>query len=122
MGLMTFLGDGNPTRLRGLAWLSLSDLGQVGTGTITDDGGGGGTATWTYGGTIPCRIDPMTGGELVTGGRLSDRSTHTITVPAGTVVSVASRFALAGRGTFEVTAVRSRTGEALTFFEVVQAS
>lgn len=122
MGLTTFLDDDNPTQLRGLAWLSLSDLGQVGAGTIVSDGGGGGTATWTYGGTIPCRIDPMTGGELLTADRLADRSTHTVTVPAGTSVSPASRFAIAGRGTFEVTAVRSRTGESLTFFEVVQIS
>lgn len=122
MGLTTFLGDDNPAQLRGLAWLSLSDLGQVGSGTVTDDGGGGGTTTWSYGGTIPCRIDPITGSELVTAGRLSDRSTHTVTVPAGTTVLAASRFVIAGRGTFEVTAVRSRTGEPLTFFEVVQAS
>jgi len=122
MGLATWLGGGTVTQLRGLAFLSLSDFGQVGAGTVVSDGGGGGTASWSYGGTIPCRIDPITGGEQMAADRLSDRSTHMVTVPAGTQISTAARFAIAGRGTYEVTAVRSRTGEPLTFFEVVQAS
>jgi head-tail adaptor len=122
MGLATFLSGGTINQLRGLAWLALGDLGQVGTATITSDSGGGGTAVWSYGGTIACRIDPITGGEQMAADRLSDRSTHTVTVPPGTAITTAARFAIAGRGTYEVTAVRSRTDEPMTFFEVVQAS
>jgi hypothetical protein len=59
MGISTFLDGQTPSQLRGLLWLSLSDLGQRGTATLTDDSGGGGQAYWTYGSSIPCRIDPI---------------------------------------------------------------
>lgn len=122
MPLSTFLNDIVPTQLRGLAWLALSDTGQVGAGSIVSDSGGGGTASWTYGGTIPCRLDPLTGDEGVVGSRLHDRSTHLITVPVGTAVDGEDRFVVAGRGTFEITAVRERTGAALLPLEAAEIS
>jgi hypothetical protein len=45
-----------------------------------------------------------------------------ITVPAGTSVSTSNRFLITGRGTFEVTAVRERTGEFARVFEAVEVS
>jgi len=122
MPIGTFLNGSTPMQLRGAAWLALSDEGRVGSGTIVDDGGGGGTTTWAYGGTIPCRVDPLAGDERIAALKLSDRSTHLITVPPNTAMTTASRFALLAGGTFEVTAVRSRTGELLRFFEAVQVS
>jgi head-tail adaptor len=124
MGLSTFLNGGTAVQLRGLAFLALSETGNVGAGTIVSDSGGGGTASWTYGGTIPCRIDPIgdRGDSRMTGGRIDERSTHVITVPFGTPVASANRFAITGRGTFEITAAREQTAEMVTFFEVIEAS
>jgi hypothetical protein len=56
------------------------------------------------------------------GGRIDERSTHLVTVSPGTSVSTRSRFAIAGRGTFEVTATRDQTGEFARSFEVFEAS
>jgi hypothetical protein len=122
MPLGTFLDGDNPSQLRGLAWLSLSELGWKLTKTVTSDSGGGGTAMFTPGGTVSCRIDPFGQGgrnESTFGGRLDERSTHVVTLPAGTDVGQDDRFVISGRGTFEVTAVRERTREWAAFIEVV---
>lgn len=120
MPIGTFLNGSVPSRLRGLLWLSLSDSAQVGTLTSTDDSGGGGTSSWTYATAVPCRIDPITGNESVSAERISDRSTHLVTLPAGTTVPTNGRIAIAGRGTFEVTAVQIQTAAMATLVEVVQ--
>lgn len=122
MPLSTFLNGQNPDQLRGLMWLALSDTGYLVSGTITDDSGGGGTMTWTAGTVgIPCRVDPVTGrgADRMTGGAIDERSTHVVTVAPGTTITAASRFAVDGRGTFEVTATHSQTGELASVFEVI---
>lgn len=119
--LHTFLSP-VPSRLRGLLWTALSDTGRVGARATVDDQGGGVTTTWVYGDLLPCRIDPLTGNEASAGGRISDRSTHLVTVPAETEVTTDGRFVIDGRGTYEVTGVQDRTGELARFFEVVQVS
>jgi hypothetical protein len=125
MPLSTFLDGDTPTQLRGLAWLSLSDVGHVVTRTVVSDGGGGGTISWAAGTAVPCRIDPIgdRGSPRSTGGRIDERSTHVVTVSSGTIPGTAlvadSRFAIDGRGTFEVTAVRDRTAEWSRQVEVV---
>lgn len=122
MPLATFLNGQNPDQLRGLAWLALSDTGYLVAGTIVDDSGGGGTLTWNAGTVgIPCRIDPVNDGSgRLTGGAIDERSTHTITVPPGTNIAATGRFAITGRGTFEVTATHAQTGELVSVFEVVE--
>jgi hypothetical protein len=122
MPLSTFLNGTVPSQLRGLAWLSLSDVGQIGAGTVTSDTGGGGTTTWAYSGTIACRVDPLSARGGVTGGQIDERSTHRVTVPPGVSVSPANRFAVTGRGTFEVTATHTRTDAETQVFEVIQIS
>lgn len=122
MPIGTFLNGSPVTQLRGLAWLALSDEGQVGEGAVTDDGGGGGATVWTYGATVACRIDALAGDERMAASKLSDRSTHLITVPPETAMTAASRFVITGRGTFEVTAVRDSTDELMRFFEAVEVS
>lgn len=107
---MGLINDDPPFRLRGLLFLSLTDVGKVGTRSATSDSGGGASATWTYGADVPCRVDPLGGAETVVAGRLDDRSTHKITVPVGTTVTTDDRFAVTGRGTFEITAVLDRAG------------
>ena len=84
MPLSTFLQGRAPTQLRGLQWLALTESGQVLSVTNTADDGGGVSQEWAAGSAVPCRIDPLCGGEEVTANRLSDESTHLVTVPAGT--------------------------------------
>ena len=124
MPLGTFLNGGTATQLRGLQWLALSDTGKVGTLTATSDSGGGASTTWVFGADVPCRIDPI-GDRTDSGviaGRIDERSTHEITVPAGTTVLPANRFSITGRGTFEVTAAPQRTAEWTRVFEAVEVS
>lgn len=122
MPLGTFLNGSEPARLRGLLWLALSDVCQVGTLTATDDGGGGATSSWSYGADVPCRIDPITGNESLAAERISDRSTHLVTLPPGTMVTTSSRLAINGLGTFEVTAVQLQTAAMAQLVEVVQVT
>lgn len=116
----TFLDSGNVTQLRGLAWMTLSEVGHIGTATVSDDSGGGSVSDWAYGGVIPCRVDPIGENEVEDAGRISDRSTHIVTLPPGTTISAANRFTIDGLGTFEVTAVQVRTDEHVRFVEVVK--
>jgi hypothetical protein len=124
MPLSTFLNGGTAIQLRGLQWLSLSDVGHYVTQVSTDDQGGGVTQVWAAGSVdIPCRVDPIgTGRERgMVGGMIDERTTHVVTVPAGSTVTADSRFVIDGRGTFEVTAVRDRTAEHFRVVEVVAA-
>lgn len=123
MSLSTFLNGREPSRLRGLLWLSLSDTGDLLSLTSTSDSGGGASQTWGTAGTaIPCRVDPLSSTTGVIAGRIDERSTHVVTVPLGTVVGGSDRFAVSGRGTFEVTATRVQTAELATTFEVIEIS
>jgi hypothetical protein len=109
--------------LRGLQFWAFEDMGWTLRGTVIDDMGGGGTTTYVPGGTIPCRIDPLTraGDERVVGGRLDDRSTHRVTTIAGADVRNTDRFAITSGTVYEVTAVHKRTSELTKVFEVVEA-
>jgi hypothetical protein len=120
MPIGTFLDGVIPTRLRGLAFLALSDTGHLETQVSTDDSGGGASQVWTAGTAIPCRVDDMTGSEQLSAGRISDRSTHTIMVAPDVVPTPADRFLIDGKGTFEITAVRNRTREWLQILEAAQ--
>lgn len=113
--------SGTITYLRGTHLAALSASGQVGAGSVTDDIGGGGTTVWNYATAIPCRIDPLTGDEDSVGGRLTERATHVITLPPETSISAVNRFQTAG-ATYEITAIRERTGEQVRRVEAVQIS
>jgi head-tail adaptor len=84
---------------------------------VVSDGGGGFTETFTAAGTFSCHVAPIGGGERVVGGRISDRTTHVLSVPAGTTISAADRVVVDGK-TFEVTAVRTRSWEIVRRVEV----
>lgn len=105
---------------RGLATEALSDTAVLLSGTVVDDGGGGGTVTTVAAGTVIARLDTLTGSEGEIAGRVSDRSTHLVTLPAETSIDTAHRLSISGRGTFEVTAVRENTDEFARFVEVVE--
>ena len=124
MPLSTFLNGREPVRLRGLLWLALSETADVLSTVNTSDSGGGVTQVWgTAGANVPCRVDPLGGmGGVLLAGRIDERSTHLVTVPPGSTVSANDRFAIHGRGTFEVTATREQTAEFSTSFEVIQVA
>lgn len=105
---------------RGLTTEALTEEGWPIGGSVISDGGGGGSVTAIAGGTIACRLDTIRGNESVAANRISDRSTHLITLPPGTEVSTANTFYVDGRGTYEVTAVRERTDEFTTVIEAVE--
>lgn len=107
--------------LRGLGGF-LTETGQVIGATIVDDGGGGGTFVPSTGGTIACRIDALGGSEGEIAERISDRSTHLVTLEPETSVTVANDFAIDGRGTYEITAVREHTDELTRVIEVTPKS
>lgn len=121
MPLSTFLNGRPYTTLRGAAFLALSDVGHLVSGTVTSDGGGGGTTVWSAGtADIPCRVDAISGSEALSAGRISEVSTHVIVMPYGTDIDVRDRFAIENRGTFEITAVSERTAEAFRQLEAAE--
>ena len=122
MPFSTFLDGRNPTQLRGLAWLSLSDTGVIQSNAGTSDAGGGITSAWSNVGTTECRLDPLTSRSRITGGQIDERSTHVVTVPPDAVIGAADRVVIAGQGTFEITAADSRTRPWLNTFEVIEIS
>jgi uncharacterized protein YndB with AHSA1/START domain len=121
MPLSTFLDGRSYTQLRGAAWLALSDVGHVQSGSVVSDGGGGGTTVFTSGSAVPCRIDPLTGNERLVASQIADQSTHVVTFAPDVTVALTDRIEIDGRGTFEVIAIRDRTREWLGRVEVVQA-
>jgi hypothetical protein len=104
---------------RGAITEALTETANVLTGSVTDNLGGGGTTTYGTSADVRCRIDALGGDEGEIAERLSDRSTHLVTLPPGTEVSVADDLSIDGRGTYEVTAVRENTDEHARFVEVV---
>lgn len=124
MPLSTFLNGRNPTTLRGLRMLALTDTATVQTRTSTSDSGGGVTQVWASAGSLQVRIDPISdrGGAATVASRIDERSTHVITTTFGVTVGADNRIVIAGRGTYEVTATRERTDAVTQVFEVVEAS
>ena len=122
MPLSTTLHDSVPTQLRGLAYLALSTTGQVLTRSLTDDGAGQQAETYTPQTAIPCRVDPLGGGEGEAADRIDQRTTHLITIPPATTVKAQDRFSVSGVGNFEITAVRTRTDENVRVLEAVEDS
>lgn len=119
MPLSTFLDGRAPTR--GLLWLALSDTAYVFKRSSESDGGGGSTDKYTKQAGVSARIDPIGGGEAELAARVSDRSTHVVTLRPGTEISLDDDLEIAG-SRYEVTAIRSRTGEMALMVEVTDAT
>jgi len=104
---------------RGAITEALTETANILAGSVIDNLGGGGTVVMGTSEDIRCRIDSMGGDEGEIAERLSDRSTHLVTLPPGTEIVVADDLSIDGRGIYEVTAVREYTGEHARFIEVV---
>jgi head-tail adaptor len=91
---------------------SLSGTAVIQSQSFTDDGGGGGTLAWTAGGTVSCRVAPLTGTEREMGERIASDADWLITLPGTASVTTNSRIVVTGsghNGTYEALAVRSWT-------------
>lgn len=102
--------------------LFLPDQATIHAHTRTSDGAGGSTDTWSPGAPVPGRISPAsatagTGERGAVAGRIDDRTTHIITLPAGTPVTKADRIEIGGR-LYDVTLVRTRSVEITRRVEV----
>jgi hypothetical protein len=89
---------------------------------VNDGAGGVGSGYVADPATVACRIAPVAGGEGPDqGGAVDDRTTHIVTLPAGTTVEEPDRLVIDGV-TYEITLVRKRPGlEAVRRVEVVEA-
>lgn len=81
-------------------------------GTLTADGMGGYTQTWSAAGTVSCRVMPATesGAERLIADRITEADAWVITVPQGTDVVAKDRISESGR-TFEVVTAIAHTWE-----------
>lgn len=106
------LTDGDLTRMRTVAEQALPGTAVIQNGTLTSDGGGGNTEAFTArtGGTVACRVAPLTGREGELGDRITADANYVITLPAGTTVETDDRIVISGI-TYNVTAVRDRSWE-----------
>jgi hypothetical protein len=96
----------------------LPEIGRVLTQTQVKTAGGGYKETFVPGDDMPCAIKPVMAANGMSGGRIDDRTTDLLQVPAETEIRPVDRFEVDGWGTFEVTFVRRRSEELLRTVEV----
>lgn len=117
MGLIEIGPGAEP---RGLALRILRQTGHFEIMGGTSDGGGGLIAGTAVGGTIPCRVDPVSGDPTIIGARLDSETTHIIHVLGGSVFVAGDHFVVDGRGTFQITAPRRYFNAPVDSFEVFE--
>jgi head-tail adaptor len=100
------------TRMRAVAEQAMPGTAVIQGGTLASDGGGGWTETFAprSGGTVACRVAPVTGTEREIGGRIHADAEYVITLPAATTVETDDRIVV-GAITYNVVAVRDRSWE-----------
>jgi head-tail adaptor len=103
--------------MRATASEALPGTAIISSQTFASDGGGGGSLTWTAGGTVDCRIAPLNGSEGERAERIAADAEYIVTLPQGTSVTTNSQLAIGG-GTFAVEAIRDRSYEVTTRVEV----
>lgn len=91
---------------------SLPETAQLQLRTLTPDGAGGFSESWTTVATVGCRVSPSGSQpqERVFADRAGGVSTWTITLPALTAIDLADRL-IVGARTFEVVGVIARSQE-----------
>jgi head-tail adaptor len=92
---------------------------EISSQSFASDGGGGGSLTWTAGGTVDCRIAPLNGSEGERAERIAPHAEYIVTLPQSASVTTSSQLAIGG-GTFAVAAVRDRSYEVTKRVEVVK--
>lgn len=99
-------------RMRTIAQDALPGTAVIQNGTLTSDSGGGYTEAFTprTGGTVACRLAPVSGNEREEGDRINADADYIITLPATTTVETDDRIVI-GAITYNVVAVRDRSWE-----------
>lgn len=108
--------------MRTTAGYALPDSAVIQAQTITSDGGGAGTTTWTASGTVDCRLAPasnFSAREGMLGGRIATDSDYIVTVPTTASVTTDSRLVISG-GTFNVESILDRSYEIATRIHVTE--
>lgn len=101
--------DAELDQIRSDAQELLQSTCQIFARTTAQSGGGGVTESWNPGADIPCRIAPISARERrAAGSRISDESTHVVTLPAYTEIEATSRLQIDGAGGYSVTGIRTR--------------
>lgn len=90
-------------------------------GTLVSDGGGGGSISYTSGGTVACRVAPISGTEREIADRISSDAEFVITLPHSANVTTDAKLAISG-STYSVEAIRDRSYEITTRVEAVKDS
>lgn len=88
-------------------------------GTLVSDGGGGGSISYTSGGTVACRIAPISGTEREIADRISSDAEFIVTLPHDANVTTDAKLAIGG-STYSVEAIRDRSYEITTRVEAVK--
>jgi hypothetical protein len=117
---MNLLTAGEIAQMRETLEDSFSGTAVIQSGTIGDDSGGGGTATWSAAGTVECRVASLSGAERELGNRLAEDAKWVLTLPQSATVTTDSRFVITGaghNGTFEALAIRAWTPSLSTRIE-----
>lgn len=103
---MTLLSDADLDGMRGVLNESLPDTAVIYASSYVSDGGGGGTTSWVAGGTVSCRVGPVSGDEAVFGDRISADAEWIVTLPAETSITTNSQIAV-GSKVYRVEALRA---------------
>lgn len=114
------LSPGELASMRETLEASLPGTAVIQTRTVTSDGGGGGSATWSASGTVPCRLGPgvrQGEGEQVDGDRVTPDAQALVTVPFDAEVTESQRLAING-AVYSVTRVSDRDWKIGTRIEV----
>lgn len=107
--------------MRSVASDALPGTAVIQSQTFSSDGGGGGSLAWAAGGTVACRLAPLTGSEREIADRISSDADYIVTLPHNASVTTNSRLVISG-GTFNVEAIRDRSWNVSTRVEVVKAT
>jgi head-tail adaptor len=109
---MNLLSDQDLDSMRATATEALDGTAVIQMQQFVSDGGGGGSATWTASGTVPCRIAPYTqsAGESLEGGQVMNDAEVIITTPAETDIEANARIVSDGR-IYTAVAIRRRSQE-----------
>ena len=109
---MTFTAD-QLTHMRAVLNQLMPNTGYILTQAYTNDGYGGVVEAWGTAGTITCRVDAVSGRELLAGGAVQPFFSYKLTAPYDTVLSEAQRVQV-GSETYAVKSVDAGKSDAIS--------
>lgn len=119
---MSLLSDADLTSMRATAAEALPETCVIHAGTVTVDSVGDRTEAFlpVAGGTVACRVAPLSGSERELGSRISSDANAILTLPFDAPLTSNSQVRVSGGGTFNVEHIRDRSLELTTRAEAVK--